>query len=397
MTKVFPLKAVVQHYAWGGYQFIPQLLQLPSPSSQPHAEIWMGTHTKGTASLTYEGKNQPLSDLLAAHPEMLGESTRSKFGNRLPYLFKVLDVRQMLSIQAHPNKQQAEEGFARENKAGAPLHASNRNYRDDNHKPEIMVALTDFWLLHGFKAPAEILHLLQSIPEFKELAPVLEQGDIFTLYREIMTMPQERVDQILRPLGERLNQALLNNKLTKDQPDYWAAKAFSEMASNGHCDRGIFSIYLFNLVHIPPGEGIFQGAGIPHAYLEGQNMELMANSDNVFRGGLTVKHIDVPELLKSLNYDPVTPNILKGEPRSATEVVYPAPVPDFELSKITLTAANKHQTTAESPEILIVMEGELTVNGDQHFQKGNIFFVPAGNSYTLESGADCLLFKASVP
>ncbi len=392
----------IQHYQWGGKDFIPDLLDIVNEEELPFAELWMGTHQRGTSDIFFEGEITSLSKLISLHPEeMLGESVIEKFGNRLPYLFKVLDVKKMLSIQSHPTKKAAEAGFRRENEQGIPLSAPFRNYKDDNHKPEVMVALTDFWLLHGFKSVIEIKETLKNVPELKSLQQWFHAESTYDLYKAVMEMPQEEVDQILAPMKTRLLPAMEAGQLEKDHPDYWAALAFQDnMLEGGHFDRGVFSIYLFNLVHIPEGKGIFQDAGIPHAYLEGVNMELMANSDNVFRGGLTYKHIDVPELLEHLLFDPVDPDIISGKAISNCEVVFPTSAPDFELSKIEIRPDCAYQCKSTSPEILIVLEGEVSIQSGSKAdvgQIGAVFFACAGGEYELKTLGKAVIFKASVP
>ncbi|MDX1941468.1 MAG: mannose-6-phosphate isomerase, class I [Saprospiraceae bacterium] len=394
-TNILPLKGAIQHYHWGGYNYIPQLLNIDNQNHQPFAELWMGAHPSAPSIVKENGTETPLDVWIDQAPTtILGTSVALQFQNRLPFLFKVLDVSKMLSIQAHPTKQQAEEGFQRENEMGIPFDAPHRNYKDDNHKPEIMVALTDFWLLHGFKPMEEVQATIRTVPEFHPLQAIADTNSIYELYKYVMEMPPPEVDAMLKPLEQRLN----TENPAKNSPDYWAKRAFEDFPTqNGHYDRGVFSIYFFHLVYLKPGEGIFQGAGIPHAYLEGVNVELMSNSDNVFRGGLTNKHVDVPELLKSLVFEPVNPNILSGTMLSTTEWVYLTPAPDFELRKIEVNQQYSHYEKNDTPSILIVLNGSVSVNGEHHFEKGGIFFVPAGVSFTIQAEEASTLFKASVP
>ncbi len=395
MQPLFPLEGAIQHYAWGGTTFIPTLLDVENPEQEPFAELWMGAHDRGPAKIQNNGQTTTLDNFIAQQPAViLGQAVAKKFDNRLPYLFKVLDVQKMLSIQSHPTKAQAEVGFQKENEAGVPLTAKHRNFKDDNHKPEIMVALTDFYLLHGFQSKVTIAETLKSIPEFARLREKFAEQDIFELYKFIMELPQEDVNAILAPLQQRLE---TRKPSDKTQPDYWAHLAFQDYTTpEGNFDRGIFSIYLFNVVKLKPGEGIFQDAGIPHAYLEGVNMELMANSDNVFRGGLTPKHIDVPELLKHLVVDSVTPNVLSGEQVADTERVYRTPAPDFELSRIELLTEQTYQQTATAPDTLIVLQGKVETDG-KNYGRGEIFFAPAGITYEIKALEKATLFRATVP
>lgn len=216
-------------------------------------------------------------------------------------------------------------------------------------------------------------------------------------------MPEQEVERTLRPLKQRLQEQWSKGILSKYQPDYWAAVAFSNQDESARrYDRGIFSIYLFNLVHLKKGQGIYQAPGIPHAYLSGQNIELMANSDNVFRGGLTNKHIDVAELLQHLRFDPVIPRILQGDSVSATEIAYATPAPDFLLSQVRISAEHTHaEPPAAGPHTWIVIEGEVTFNYQKSsfkIGKGESCFAAAGSSYRITTtGENALLYKASVP
>ncbi len=395
------LKGAIQHYAWGGKAFLPNLLEIDNTDKEPYAELWMGTHIKGPAKILNNKNPKDLAQFLKKDAKrILGKEVIAKFGEQLPFLFKVLDVNKMLSIQAHPSKKAAEIGFAKEEESGIDRIAPNRTYRDDNHKPEIMIAITNFWLLHGFKSIEGINEVL-AIPEFRVLVPSFKDNNIFSLYRAVMEMPQEAVDFVLDPLWKRLQPVHEAGTLEKNQADYWAAKAFEEYTVDGHYDRGIFSVYLFNLVQLKKGEGIFQDAGIPHAYLEGINVELMANSDNVFRGGLTQKYINVPELMAHLVFDPVSPKILVGSPISATEKVFKTTAPDFELSQIKLDKGQIYRIEKHpSVQIIIIIEGEGAILGggkELTIKKGEIFLIEANTPYKILPKQEALVFKAKVP
>lgn len=392
------LQGRVQPYEWGGFKYIADLMGQPNPDQSPQAELWMGAHNRGPAIIQVNGLEQTLDQWINSDPEgILGKAVADRFDNSLPFLFKILDVRKMLSIQAHPTKAAAEVGFKKENEQGIPLTARHRNYKDDNHKPEIMVALTDFWLLHGFQSSKNITALLTEMLEFKSLGEIFAARGTRGLYQHIMEMPQEKVDLLLEPLAERLEPALKTGVLDRSQPDYWAAQAFRDYTRDGHYDRGIFSIYLFNLVSLQPGEGIFQDANIPHAYLEGVNVELMANSDNVFRGGLTAKHVDVEELMQHLNFESIRPKILRGETRLAQEERFPAPIPDFELSRIHLENGSHFLLESQQgPAIFIVLSGSVNTEIGA-LSSGSIFFSPHQARVALESIEAAVVFRAGVP
>lgn len=397
------LEGVVQHYAWGGTSFIPELIQHANPDKQPFAELWMGAHPKAPGKVKSGEQLVPLNDLISGAPEkILGPQVTATFEGRLPYLFKVLDVKNMLSIQVHPTKEEAEKGFEKENALGIPLTAKHRNYRDNNHKPEIMVALSDFWLLHGFKPVSHIQQLISKTPEFAPIKEAIATGSLYMLYKHVMEMPQVEVNEVLAPLIHRLKPGVEEGTYTREHAAYWAVKTVAEDPENEiDFDRGIFSIFFFNLVQLKKGEGIFQDAGIPHAYLEGVNVELMANSDNVLRGGLTPKHIDVPELLKHTRFESVEPQVLSGLPLSRTEKKYKSPVKDFELSMIQLRRGLIHeQSPSHSFDILLLTEGEVELHSDASdisLSQGEIAVVPAHVPYRISGNFPSTLYRATVP
>ncbi len=384
---IYKLHGIVQHYKWGGTDFLPSLLLETNQEGEPWAEYWLGVHPKGTASVETDNGPQNLADMLKKHPDFLGEEVYRAFGE-LPFLFKILDVKEMLSIQLHPTREVAEERFAREEAAGIPLLADNRNYKDKNHKPEVMVALTDFWLLHGFQHREAIEKSLSEIPAWNTLTPVLAAKGVPGLYEKVMTATDDEIFSLLDPLFQQLQQK--QEKLTPDHPDYWAWQAFLQYSEGAHHDRGIFSIYWFNLLYLAAGEGIFQAAGIPHAYLRGVNVELMANSDNVLRGGLTPKHIDVPELLDNINFETVVPQVLSGELDQGQGLNYPVPVPDFTLKQYQLAKGEEVSGKENGPQILLILSGEAKIN-EQIFRHGEAAFIPANQGVNCSNFGEQML------
>lgn len=384
MTGIYPLKGVVKHYDWGGTTFIPFLLQEDNSENKPYAEYWMGTHPLGI-SIVETAADKPAS-------------LTALCGN-LPYLFKAQEVKEMLSIQAHPSKEAAEIEFARENAEGIPLDAPYRNYKDDNHKPEMLVALDDFWLLHGFKPPEELVYTLLNVVELRELLPVFNQSGYAGLYKYVMEMPQSEVNRILKPLVDNLVTIYKDKEPDKSDEDFWAARAAATFTKDNNIDRGIFSIYLFNLLHLKKGEGIFQAAGVPHAYLEGHNVELMANSDNVLRGGLTSKHIDVKELLKHVKCEPTYPVIITGEQLNGQEKLYKTPAPDFRLTVFEPEAGETISFTPASTEILLLTEGTVELTDGEHtvnLQEGHPSAVAfPGKTIQLKANSKATVFRAS--
>ncbi|MBC7651105.1 MAG: mannose-6-phosphate isomerase, class I [Deinococcales bacterium] len=397
--KTFHLKGKVQHYAWGGYTFIPNLLGFSNSDHTPCAEYWMGAHPS-TSSIISDGMssvslNEFITDNTTA---TLTNKVFEQFGE-LPYLLKILDVKDMLSIQVHPTKAEAKKGFEAEELAGIPISAPHRNYKDSNHKPEVMVALSEFWLLHGFKEKDALMQTLIEVQEFNVLQPLFKTEGYKGLYQMVMEMEQQYVDSLMMPLVKRELRRKANNQLTKKDAGWWVAKLFDGKEENvKSIDKGVFSIYFFNIVELAKGEAVFQRAGVPHAYLEGQNVELMANSDNVLRGGLTPKHVDVPELLKHTLFEGITPNIMKGNDIGNNAVNYPCPIPDFGIDKIELNG-NSHQATAASLEIIIAVEGGAVINSSRNIvlKQGEAVAILPNEVYKIESSGKCVLYKAFVP
>lgn len=406
---VSPLRCDVQHYDWGDTKFIPELLGVDNPSQEPFAELWMGAHPDLPSSVVLQGKEVSLNAFIEQAPsEVLGPTVNEIFDSRLPYLFKVLSAASPLSLQAHPSKKQAEEGFTRENAAGVPLSATHRNYKDDNHKPELIAALTDFYALRGFRPLEEIAEVLRTVPELGSLAPAFEvkPASLQVLYESCMNLSQEQVDARLDPLIGRLTEAESRRPFTREEPEYWVLRADRAYSCEGHRDRGLFSIYLLNLVHLHPGEAIYSPAGVLHSYLEGSGMEIMANSNNVLRGGLTPKHVDVPELLRTVIFAGGAPEILRAvKLRGTCERAFETPAREFELRRIALDAQSIHSNGADhSMEILMPVEtgdgAGVVIQSDTSvltLKRGETCMVPYGVPYIIKASKGATLYKATVP
>lgn len=401
MDLIAQLNGTVKHYDWGGYSFIPSLLDTSNDTKIPFAEYWLGVHPQADCKVILSnGEARLLRDYFTTcSPTALGDYVARRF-ETLPYLLKALDVKDMLSIQVHPSKANAVVDFLEENKMGIALDSPKRNYKDDNHKPELMVAMGDFWLLHGFKPGEEIKKTLKSVPELVSLLPIFEQSGYAGLYKTVMEMPQEKVNAQLQPLLDRIIPLYKEGKLNRSRADYWAAKGALAFSQPAKLDRGIFSVYLFNLVELHRGEAIFQDAGVPHAYLEGQNIEIMASSDNVLRGGLTKKHIDVAQLLKHVKCEATHPQILKGE-KAGAEHIYKTPAPDFELSSFMLHPGDDVSFVPRTSEILLLVDGQTEIVDKENkvmLEKGRpSAIVLPGNEVRLRATEPSWLFKASVP
>ena len=398
MNTAYKLQGIHRHYEWGGSAFIPQLMQLDNTIGKPFAEYWMGAHPSAPALVATSEGQKALDQMIQENKaHFLGTNIADQFGT-LPYLFKILDVEKMLSIQVHPSKENAEKGFLKEQLAGVPIDAAHRNYKDQNHKPEVMVALSDFWLLHGFMPANALKERLASLAPLQSLLDVFGIENYAGLYGHFMRLDQPAADKLLKPLLEIAVHEVAAGKVDKSHPHWWANKYYGGKVPTSNIDKGILSIYLLNIVNVPKYQGVFQGAGLLHAYLEGQNIELMANSDNVLRGGLTPKHIDIEELLEHIKFEPTYPNILNGDLKNSNEVQFSCPVPDFGLTKITLSQGETYTNETNSFEMFLVMQGEVHLDGID-LKAGELAAVKAGSTYHIQSSGSetAVIFKSFVP
>lgn len=400
MKNIGILNNTVQEYEWGSYTAIPELLGNDSPANTPQAELWMGAHPKAPSKVKLNGEWMSLMKLIEKNPkDILGKVVAEKYNNRLPYLFKVLAAAKPLSIQAHPSLSQAKEGFIMENSLGIPFDANNRNYKDDNHKPECICALTFFWALNGFRKISGILALLEKIcpqglkSDLNNLRGEQNSLGLKKFFQAIMTMGRAQQNQIIAD-------AIINaQKFTEDDQAYkWMIDLHNEYPA----DIGVFSPILLNLICLKPGQAMFLPAGELHAYLDGVGIELMANSDNVLRGGLTPKHVDVPELLNVLNFEERELDILSPIESNECERIYSSRAEEFVLSVITLKRdLTCYSPTNRSVEILLCTDGEAIItdlgNNDKlAFGRGKSIIIPSAvKKYCIEGNAT--LYKAAVP
>lgn len=400
MRKIGLLKNSIQEYAWGSRTAIPELLGQSVPADKPQAELWMGAHPKAPSQVLADGLWRSLPEVIQESPvETLGQEVAARFSNKLPFLFKVLAAAKPLSIQAHPSKEQAGQGFARENELGIPLDAPHRNYRDDNHKPEIICALTPFWALNGFRKIEETLSLLEEarIPGLAEIVSFLRshpnRDGLKKFFNHLMTMDSGKQGKIVE---QAVNSA---EKRTHEEPVWtWMIKLNEEYPG----DMGVLSPIFLNLVRLEPQQAMYLPAGELHGYLEGVGIELMANSDNVLRGGLTPKHIDVQELLAVLNFTDGEVNILNPENLTSGEAIYSTEAEEFVLSVIRINNAAPFSSPRDrSVEMMMCTEGEVSVTdlsaGDiTRLTRGISIIVPAAvEQYSIEG--DGILYKAAVP
>ncbi|MDX2015519.1 MAG: mannose-6-phosphate isomerase, class I [Myxococcaceae bacterium] len=343
------LENQTQAYAWGSATAIPELLGVAATGA-PQAELWIGAHPLAPSRL--EGRS--LDAIIAERPQaLLGPASVARFGPRLPFLLKVLAAAQPLSLQAHPSRAQAQAGFARENAAGVPLTAPHRTYKDDNHKPELLCALTPFRALCGFRALDATRTLLRAL-EVDRLRPLLATLDagLAGFFQQVMTLPRPDATALVADVAE----ACATRPVRGFEAECRNAVALARVYPG---DVGVVGALLLNLVELAPGEALALGAGNLHAYLEGTGIELMANSDNVLRGGLTPKHVDVAELLRVLDFSSGPAPIVR--PQGQPEAVYPTGFPDFRLSRIDVSGP---LTLARlGADVMVCTAGTVEVNG----------------------------------
>ncbi len=382
----------IQGYAWGSVTAIPDLLGRAATGA-PQAELWMGTHERGPARLERDGSE--LGTLVASDPVAeLGEDTAQRFAGELPYLMKVLAAAAPLSIQAHPNKGQAEAGFALENAAGLAIDAPDRSFRDDNHKPELICALTPFVALCGFRDPDETARLLEGL-DVAGLSPVttalrtMESGAdrIRAALEHLLRLPPSEASQLTAEVGAAC---------ARPGDEFSAERRWAVTCAAHYPDgAGVVTGLLLNLIQLEPGEALFLGAGNLHAYLEGTGIEIMAISDNVLRGGMTLKHVDIDALLEVVDTSPGQP-IMQRPTR--TVHTYESAAADFTLTRITSDAATARDL--RSGEIVLSVGGDtvLQVSGEQlRLTSGEVAWVPAYHGrYSLETSRDAIAFVASV-
>jgi len=363
MTAVWPLENRIQRYDWGSKTAMSQLFGLPNQDDAPQAEIWMGAHPKAPSVVVLgDGARQALDELLAHDPaRLLGDKVALRFHGKLPFLFKVLSAAKPLSIQVHPSKSCAEQGYAAEELAGIPLDAPERNYRDDNHKPELVYALTLFRGLNGFRPLEQIMDLLLEVDhpvmlaQFK-LLKAKREAALKPLFETLLTLKgAERAGLITKTLEAA-------SRLAGSEPAFAEVVNLQRYYPN---DVGILSPLLLNVVELQPGEAMYLDAETPHAYLEGTALEIMASSDNVLRGGLTPKHIDVKELLDNIRFVAKPAQQLTCEPVvDGNYRRFRVPVDDFAFACWTLEPGDEEQVSPASAEILFCVKGKVVISMD---------------------------------
>ncbi len=366
------LTGPIQHYAWGSTSEIPALLGVPA-DGQPWAELWLGAHPSAPAQLASGG----LDAAITADPGIVGQDSVDRFGPRLPYLMKVLAAAQPLSLQAHPSRSRAEEGFAAEEAAGVPREASTRNYRDDWPKPEVLCALGDFEALYGFADPEQVAENFDrlAVAGLADLvAPLRGANGIRTVFTRLcrLTSARELVADVVTAAAASASEPSPYGK--------WCATAV-ELNEHHRGDPGVIAALLMNRMSLSAGEAIYLPAGNLHAYLSGLGVEIMANSDNVLRGGLTGKHVDVGELEAVLDFSPVAPEVIGHDEVAPGLFCYRTPAPEFRLWRIELSGSIELPDTAFG-RVVLVSAGVVSTE-PLELRHGESAWAPAGETVTL--------------
>ncbi len=398
MQGIAELKGTVRGYSWGDRTAIAALLGHSTPAPAPQAELWLGAHPEAPSQVRQGEGWVSLAALIEQAPEeILGARAAERFGGRLPFLMKVLAAAEPLSIQAHPDPRQAAAGCQREDALGIPRGAAHRNYRDGNAKPEVLCALEPFVMLRGFRAGGEIrermerLGVADLLPESRLLDA--RPGAMERFFRAYMGRPPGKVGEIL---GRALPRIAEHAEGEDASLCYWIA----ELARRYPEDRGVLSPLFLHLLELDPGQAIYTGPGVLHTYLRGVGIELMTNSDNVLRGGLTPKHIDGEELVRVLRFEPQEPELLRPQRGAGGERQLTAPVDDFRLAVLEVTPGRPFAAREHGVEILLCVAGDGEIHGADGaaipFARGGSFLVPAAApAYRLTGAAT--LFRAAVP
>lgn len=401
------IEGVIRPYAWGSRTVLAAMQERPVPSPHPEAELWFGAHPADPAKLSDAPAGGPadLLELISADPQdQLGPLCRADYGDGLPYLVKVLAADEPLSLQAHPSQEQAREGFARENAAGIALDAPERNYRDPCHKPEVVVALSRFEALAGFRDPAITMELLRAlaVPELDSYLGLLagqpDSQGLRALVTTWITLPQPALATLVPAVLDGCVRYLESGA----EQFKGEAKLALTLGERYPDDAGVLAALLLNRIVLQPGEALYLSAGNLHAYISGAAVEVMANSDNVLRGGLTPKHVDVPELLRVLDFTPRAPSELApGTSAIGPEVVFATAAPEFRVSRVRLDGtalkrAASVELDARGPQLLVVTEGTVAVRVPGR-SAGRAIDIPAGSGLWMAASDAAVVVTAHSP
>lgn len=379
------LRGTMVHYPWGTFERIHEILGT-EPDGRPLAEFWLGAHPLSPSTLP----NETLDAALSERPWLLGRQSLEAFGPRLPFLMKVLSARHALSLQAHPNREQAERGFAAEERAGIPLTAPERTYKDDWPKPEIMVALDEFHTLAGFRDPlltAALFEALDAGPEVEDLvAPLRARGGeagLQEVFLKVLTLDEGQGDLVDAVLA-----AAVAHRDDSDALGEFARTAL-ELDDSFPRDAGILAALLMNRVELQPGQALYIEAGRMHAHLRGTGIEVMASSDNVLRGGLTSKHIAVEELVHAVDFSWGVPEILSGVETRPGIWDYPTHCTEFDVWRVEVAGERMELPRSVGARIAFVTSGDVSLSDGTHtlpLASGDSVFIPAEDAVVTASG-----------
>jgi mannose-6-phosphate isomerase len=349
------LQNAIRDYAWGSRTAIPELTGV-EPDGTPHAELWMGAHESAPSVLP---SGESLYDLVSSRPtEVLGEATAEEFQGRFPFLAKLLAAEQPLSIQAHPSREQAIDGYARDEAAGIPRDAGDRNYKDAWPKPEILIALGPFDALVGFRPLDATVELLQALGAdgFDGLTDLLRNGKLQDAFTHFMSSDRDTIRPLVAALAEACRRY--------DGEDLaLEVETLDRLCQEFPDDPGVLAALLLNRVRLERFQAVYLPAGNVHAYLHGTGFEVMANSDNVLRGGLTRKYVDVEELVSVVDFEPIASPVLAGTPVAPGITAYETGCEYFAVRRIDLTG-DSLEVSAEGPRIVAVVDGTAEVGAD---------------------------------
>ena len=389
---MFALTNVTRDYPWGSATAIARLLGT-EPGGGPEAELWMGAHPDSPSVADTPQGPVPLDQLIADHPgTTLGRDVQAAFGAKLPFLAKLLAAEKALSLQVHPTRERAVARFADEEAAGVPRTAGNRNYKDENHKPEMILALTPFEALCGFRPCADAAELFRGVGAAIAAAGAPVPGLLGTV--EMTLNSRMAAPAVVRKAFEALmdggaeTTALVDLAAPALEARAAAGTALSpalltviELARQYPGDPGVLVSLLLNRVSLEPGDAIYLPAGNIHAYLNGLGLEVMASSDNVMRGGLTGKHVDVPELLETVDFAPSLVPVVPTRTTDLGQQVWEPPFAEFALQRVEIGASAEPVPLVQNgPTIVLAISGSVLLDsprGDLQLSRGGSVFIPA--------------------
>lgn len=383
-TQPYHLKNIIQHYAWGSAgknAFIPKLLNIKAEKDKPYAELWMGAHPKASSKIVVAGKEVDLAEVIHQYPrEMLGSKTAKSFSNTLPFLFKVLSVNEALSIQVHPDKKQAV----------ALNKKDSINYPDSNQKVEIAVALDSLTALFDFKPIKQIMKMLKDYPEIADFIGAgiginpIKKNFLKQIFTQLIKNAITDTDGLSNAIKK------LYGRITRKKVKAEIEKYFLKLHKKYKNDVGLLILFFLNLVKLKRGEAILTKPGLLHAYLRGNILECMSNSDNVIRAGLTPKFKDIDSLIGVLSYESNFPKIIRGKKRT-NSLIYRTDAKEFQLQIHSLDKSELKFKDQDGPRILLVLRGGIKVNylddikpKSMSISKGESAFLPSSlSSFTI--------------